>query len=77
MTIPIGVSGVIVNSSRAGHRVRVVDDLEGSGGYLIYEWWPCSDGPNRDNGFDAWIEQSQLEQLFRESNWQVQWDGSL
>ena len=73
MAIPIDVIGDIVNSAHAGHCVRVVDDAENTGGFLIHEWWPGSNGPNADNAFDGWVLPSMLEDYFRESGWQVRW----
>jgi hypothetical protein len=74
MTIPFGVEGSIVNSSRAGHGVRVEDDRATTGGFLVYEWWTDSDGPNDNGAFDSWVEnEGSLERFFAESNWKVQW----
>jgi len=73
MTVLIETIGDIVNSPRPGHCLRVVDDVKNSGGFLIYEWWPASDGPNANNSFDTWVEPSRLHEFFRESSWQVRW----
>jgi len=74
MRIPIGVIGCILNSDRVAHRVRVADDLDNTGGFLIYEWWDGSNGPNDYQGFDSWVEtRDDLQQFFAESGWQVDW----
>jgi hypothetical protein len=74
MDIKVGITGEIVNSSHSGHRVRVVDDTENTGGFLIFEWWPGSGGPNEDEAFDNWVvDRSALERYFHESAWQVHW----
>ena len=74
MEIPCGVVGVINNSEKAGHKVRVADDAETTGGFLIYEWWTGSNGPNEAGAFDGWVEdRGALRRYFEEAGWQVQW----
>lgn len=74
MAIPIEVIGTILNSRHAGHKVRVSDDSENTGGFLIFEWWQGSDGPNAANAFDSWVEKkADLEEFFLETGWVVQW----
>lgn len=74
MTIPLGVEGCIVNSAHVGHAVRVEDDREKTGGFVVYEWWTGSNGPNDDGSFDSWVEnEGSLESFFAESNWAVKW----
>lgn len=78
MKIPIGVNGRILNSTHKDHFVRVDDDSENSGGFLIYERWEKSDGPNAGGGFDNWVENSDaLSQFFAEAQWAVQWEPDL
>lgn len=74
MTIPLNVEGRIVNAAREGHFVRVEDDRVNTGGFLIYEWWSGSDGPNDKGAFDSWVESKEtLSRFFAESEWTVQW----
>jgi hypothetical protein len=74
MTIPLEVEGQVINSSHIGHTVKVADDQEATGGFLIYEWWQESSGPNQNGAFDSWVEsEADLEQFFVESGWVVQW----
>jgi len=74
MRIPINVVGNIVNSDKVAHRVRVADDADDTGGFLIYEWWGGSEGPNERRGFDSWVEnRDDLQQFFAESGWQIDW----
>ena len=74
MQIPIGAIGTIINSGKAAHRVRVSDDADDTGGFLIYEWWDGSDGPNEHQGSDSWVEtQDDLQRFFAGSGWQVDW----
>ena len=73
MRIPVDITGDILNSPRAEHQVRVADDAENTGGYLVCEWWVESDGPNLKGAFDSWVERSELQRFFRDSAWQVKW----
>lgn len=74
MSIPVGVVGAVANSVRAGHRVRVEEDRENSGGFLVFEWWDGSDGPNEPGAFDSWVETADhLQAYFQEAGWQVDW----
>lgn len=54
MRIPIDITGDILNLPRAELSVRVADDVENTGGYLVYEWWVESGGPNLKGAFDSW-----------------------
>ena len=77
MKIPIGVAGAVLNSKHPGHRVRVADDTENTGGFLIFEWWDGSDGPNENRAFDSWVESREvLEAYFIEAGWEVEWEAS-
>jgi hypothetical protein len=74
MNIPIDIEGLILNSTRIRHSVRVVDDRANTGGFLVFEWWSGSVGPNDNGAFDAWVEnETALEQYFTESKWSVEW----
>lgn len=66
--------GTVTNSEHPNHRVRVVDDSKGTGGFLIFEWWDGSNGPNENRAFDSWVEtREDLEAFFREGGWNVEW----
>jgi len=74
MDIPLEVVGAIVNSGKAFHCVMVSSDEPDTGGFIILEWWPGSNGPNEHCGFDAWVsDELALHRYFRESDWQVEW----
>lgn len=74
MEIPLEIVGTILNSHHIGHQVRVSDDSENTGGFLIFEWWRGSNGPNAGNAFDSWVENREdLEKYFQESGWEVKW----
>ena len=73
-TVEIGRIGTVSGSEHANHRVRVVDDVANSGGFLIYEWWDGSNGPNENHAFDNWVENREhLESYFREWGVNVEW----
>lgn len=74
MKIPINVVGNVLNSGKVAHRVRVAADADDTGGFVIYEWWDGSDGPNEHRGFDSWVEnRDDLQQFFAESGWRIDW----
>jgi hypothetical protein len=51
-----------------------MDDRKATGGFLIYEWWTESNGPNHKGAFDSWVEsEAALERFIVESGWVVQW----
>ena len=72
--IPFGLVGAVTNSDRPGHRVRVQDDRENTGGFLIFEWWHGSNGPNESGAFDSWVQtQDDLISFIQHSGWQIDW----
>jgi len=74
MSIPIGIEGRILNGEHLEMRVRVEDDSANTGGYLVYQWWSGSAGPNTNGAFDDWVESmEQLEEYFMETGWRIQW----
>jgi hypothetical protein len=74
MSIPVGVKGTIVASTMPGHFERVEDDRVNTGGFLVYEGWEGSNGPNADGAHDSWVEsEAALCQFFQESRWVIQW----
>jgi hypothetical protein len=72
----IGRFGIITNSEHHNHRVRVVDDSVNTGGFLVYEWWDGSNGPNENHAIDNWVENLEgLESYFREWGVSVEWES--
>lgn len=54
--------------------VRVEDDAANTGGFLVYEWWAGSSGPNENHAFDSWVESTEdLARFMKESGWIIQW----
>lgn len=76
MVIKIDSVGDVLNSARVGHKIRVVDDSTASGGFIIYEWWDDSGGPNAQGAFDAWVPNADsLRRFFTEAGWSVEWQA--
>lgn len=65
----IGKKGRLRNGKHAGFFVRIKDDSQNTGGYLILCW---KDAPLE--GYDDWVENLvDLEQFLRESGWDIEW----
>ena len=72
--VVIGRIGVVSGTEHTNHSVRVIDDAANTGGFLIYEWWDGSDGPNENDAFDSWVATREgLEAYFREWGVSVEW----
>lgn len=70
-SIKKSVEGTIVSGTKAGYRIRIDDDLENTGGFLIIFWKP--DAPHV--GADYWVElYSDIMPFFVESGWKVEWE---
>ncbi len=72
MKIPLGVVGSIQSGNKAGWQVKIEDDTENTGGFLILT------SPNFSarlgEGFDDWVEnESDLQQYFEEACWTIDW----
>jgi hypothetical protein len=73
MDIRIGAVGRIVSGDYAGWYVKVQDDSENTGGFLILISGDRTFQSGK--GFDGWVEgRAMLEGYFRESSWQVEWE---
>ena len=65
----IGKKGRIRNGKYAGFFVRIEDDSQNTGGYLILRW---QDVPSV--GYDHWVENlADLEQYMNEAGWDIEW----
>jgi len=73
--IPIGVRGRVLNGQHPNMKIRVDDDVEDTGGFLIYQWWDGSNGPNEHGAFDDWVEsRASLERYIANVGWTVEWE---
>jgi hypothetical protein len=65
----IGKKGHIKSGKYIGFFIRIQDDSQNTGGYLILTW---KDTPSE--GYDNWVESfADLEQFMREANWDIEW----
>jgi len=73
--IPLGVRGKVLNGTHPNTMIRMDDDTKNTGGFLIYQWWDGSNGPNELGAFDDWVEsRASLEQYFANTGWSVEWE---
>jgi hypothetical protein len=74
--IKIGKIGRIVAGNDSGWFIKIEDDSQNTGGYLILianspNFAPCS----QSEGYNYRVEnQSALEGFFKHSKWQINWD---
>lgn len=70
LDIRVGQVGRIAAGDQRGWYLRVDDDAENTGGFLILT---CRT-PDMTDCFDGWAENKQsLEQYFIESGWRILW----
>lgn len=68
--IQVGKVGKILAGDDVGRYIKVVDDSDSTGGFLIL----TSDDPDFERGYDNWVEdRTALLRYFQESGWQVEW----
>ncbi|WP_210408473.1 hypothetical protein [Hahella sp. KA22] len=66
----ISTVGKILAGDDAGFFVKVLDDTENTGGYLII----TSAKESFEDGHDGWVENmASLKKYFEESQWVVEW----
>ncbi|WP_202593513.1 hypothetical protein [Tolumonas lignilytica] len=70
--IEIGNVGLIEAGDDIGYQVKIVDDSENTGGFLILI---SKDFNNSDSeAFDDWVaNEEELACYFEESNWIIKW----
>jgi hypothetical protein len=70
--ITIGKIGVIERGDDVGLQVKVLDDSESTGGFLIITGKNLND--KSLEAFDVWVaSKEELQGYFEESNWAVKW----
>jgi hypothetical protein len=70
--IRIGVFGLILSGEETGRYLRVVDDAENTGGFLILT---SADRAGATDVHDAWVESIvDVDLYLDESAWEIEWD---
>ena len=62
MMIPVGKIGRLISGDERSRYVKVEDDLENTGGYLIL----ISSNPDFNSGADHWVEKELLANFLEE-----------
>jgi len=62
--------GKILEGDDTGYFIKIINDIESTGGYLIL----ISKDKSFKSGFDSWVENKKmLEKYFEESHWSIDW----
>ena len=70
--IQIGRVGKIIEGDYIGNEVKVIDDSDSTGGFLILT--STSFSGQTEEGFDDWVENREcLVEYFKESRWVIEW----
>ena len=70
MKIELDVVGLIVMGDDEGGFVKVLDDSDATGGFLIL----VSQNPSMNPAFDSWVADKQaVNQFFEEAGWEISW----
>ena len=68
--ILIGAVGRIISGDEQGRFIKVVDDEENTGGFLIL----IADDIEFRSGYDNWVENKEaLNHYFLECKWRINW----
>lgn len=70
--IEIGRLGVIERGYDAGFQIKIIDDSDNTGGFLIITGTNLND--KSSEAFDGWVATKEdLQVYFEEFNWVVKW----
>ena len=70
--IEIGKLGVIEHGDDTGFQIKVLDDSDNTGGFLIITGKNLND--KSSEAFDGWVASKEdLQGYFEESKWVVKW----
>ncbi|WP_445366522.1 hypothetical protein ACH5Y9_14305 [Methylomonas sp. BW4-1] len=70
MNIKTGTLGKIESGDETGAFIKIIDDSQNTGGFIIV----TSSSPELKNGFDNWVkDKNTLDQYFQESGWVITW----
>lgn len=74
MDIKINKVGLIKEGLDKGWYVRIVEDFQNTGGYLIYTFNSLDSNDPKFLIYDSWVENLEdLKIYFDESSWCVEW----
>ena len=70
--IKINKVGIIESGDDAGYQVKILDDSDNTGGYLVLISKDFDDSSSE--AFDDWVQnESALVKYIQESNWIIKW----
>ncbi|WP_299589623.1 hypothetical protein [uncultured Microbulbifer sp.] len=70
--IQVGKIGLIESGDDQGLQVKIIDDSESTGGFLVLTGKELNN-PNSP-AFDSWVANiEELNSYFKESNWVIKW----
>ncbi|WP_148294200.1 hypothetical protein [Azospirillum sp. B506] len=70
LDIRIGQVGRIIKGEGIGRYIKIIDDAESTGGFLILD----AGDQNMSQCFDSWVEKrADLSQFFEEAGWEIDW----
>ncbi|WP_309745452.1 hypothetical protein [Chamaesiphon sp. OTE_20_metabat_361] len=73
MSLVIGKKGLITNGDMQGWYLRIDDDYQNTGGFLII--YNSSSNLLSGVGYDDWVEnKAALQDFFEESCWTIDWN---
>jgi hypothetical protein len=72
MEIKLGKIGIITEGKMKGYYIRIDDDFENTGGFLII--YNSAPDMSSSNGYDDWVENEEcLRDFCIDNSWIVNW----
>ena len=71
MELKYNTIGKITAGENCGWLVKIINDTDDSGGYIIYEF----ESDESDDGFDTLLEnETQVKGYIYENEWEIEWE---